>query len=156
MVTWRILSSNYLGVGLAIATGLAANLGSSLEAQAQVNPNIQTQLNIVSPPQQAILAQPANSSQLLTALRKSTDVKCPPRDPGLPDLNSVVTSLASTDAAKKILESVDDKSLKSVDTKSSESITNWPAPGSADTELGVLMEPEVCHGETEVYTRVQA
>jgi hypothetical protein len=33
---------------------------------------------------------------------------------------------------------------------------NWPAPGSADTELGVLMGPEVCHGETEVYTRVQA
>jgi hypothetical protein len=33
---------------------------------------------------------------------------------------------------------------------------NWPAPGSADTELGVLMEPEVCHGETEVYTGVQA
>ena len=32
----------------------------------------------------------------------------------------------------------------------------WPAPGSADTELGVLMEPEVRHGETEVYTRVQA
>ena len=32
----------------------------------------------------------------------------------------------------------------------------WPAPGSADTELGVLMEPEVSHGETEVYTRVQA
>jgi len=32
----------------------------------------------------------------------------------------------------------------------------WPAPGSADTELGVLMEPEVYHGETEVYTRVQA
>jgi hypothetical protein len=32
----------------------------------------------------------------------------------------------------------------------------WPAPGSADIELGVLMEPEVCHGETEVYTRVQA
>jgi hypothetical protein len=28
----------------------------------------------------------------------------------------------------------------------------WPALGSADTELGVLMEPEVCHGETEVYT----
>ena len=33
---------------------------------------------------------------------------------------------------------------------------HWPAPGSADTELGVLMEPEVCHGETEVYTGVQA
>src|SRR6516164_609504 len=33
---------------------------------------------------------------------------------------------------------------------------NWPAPGSEDTELGVLMEPEVGHGETEVYPRVQA
>jgi hypothetical protein len=33
---------------------------------------------------------------------------------------------------------------------------DWPAPGSADTELGVLMEPEVGHGETEVYARVQA
>ena len=36
------------------------------------------------------------------------------------------------------------------------STQQWPAPGSADTELGVLMEPEVCHGETEVYTGVQA
>jgi hypothetical protein len=35
-------------------------------------------------------------------------------------------------------------------------VPHWPAPGSADTELGVLMEPEVCHGETEVYTGVQA
>ena len=34
--------------------------------------------------------------------------------------------------------------------------SHWPAPGSEDTELGVLMEPEVGHGETEVYTRVQA
>jgi len=32
----------------------------------------------------------------------------------------------------------------------------WPAPGSEDTKLGVLMEPEVRHGKTEVYTRVQA
>ena len=31
----------------------------------------------------------------------------------------------------------------------------WPAPGSADTELGVLMELEVSHGETKVYSRVQ-
>jgi hypothetical protein len=30
--------------------------------------------------------------------------------------------------------------------------TIWPAPGSEDTELGVLMEPEVGHGEAEVYT----
>src|SRR3954471_9109805 len=27
----------------------------------------------------------------------------------------------------------------------------WPAPGSEDTELGVLMEPEVRHGEAKVY-----
>jgi hypothetical protein len=33
---------------------------------------------------------------------------------------------------------------------------DWPAPGSEDTELGVLMELEVCHGETKVYPRVQA
>ncbi len=32
----------------------------------------------------------------------------------------------------------------------------WPAPGSEDTELGVLMELEVGHGEAEVYARVQA
>ncbi len=35
-------------------------------------------------------------------------------------------------------------------------LVNWPAPGSEDTELGVLMEPEVRHGETEVYAGVQA
>ena len=33
---------------------------------------------------------------------------------------------------------------------------NWPAPGSEDTELGVLMEPEVRHGAAEVYAGVQA
>ena len=33
---------------------------------------------------------------------------------------------------------------------------DWPAPGSEDTELGVLMEPEVDHGKAEVYARVQA
>jgi hypothetical protein len=39
-----------------------------------------------------------------------------------------------------------------IDPKSS----TWPAPGSEDTELGVLMELEVGHGETEVHARVQA
>jgi protein gp37 len=34
--------------------------------------------------------------------------------------------------------------------------TPWPAPGSEDTELGVLMELEVGHGETEVHAGVQA
>lgn len=28
----------------------------------------------------------------------------------------------------------------------------WPAPGSEDTKLGCLLEPEVDHGEAEVYT----
>jgi hypothetical protein len=32
----------------------------------------------------------------------------------------------------------------------------WPAPGSEDTELGVLMELEVGHGETEIHAGVQA
>jgi len=32
----------------------------------------------------------------------------------------------------------------------------WPAPGSKDTELGVLMGPEVDHGEADVYAGVQA
>ena len=32
----------------------------------------------------------------------------------------------------------------------------WPAPGSEDTKLGVLMEREVRHGAAEVHARVQA
>jgi len=32
----------------------------------------------------------------------------------------------------------------------------WPAPGSEDTKLGVLMGLEVRHGEAEVHARVQA
>jgi DNA-binding transcriptional regulator LsrR (DeoR family) len=32
----------------------------------------------------------------------------------------------------------------------------WAAAGSKDTELGVKMEPEVGHGATEIYPRVQA
>jgi len=32
----------------------------------------------------------------------------------------------------------------------------WPAPGSEDTKLGVLMEPEVRHGAAQVYAGVQA
>jgi hypothetical protein len=35
-------------------------------------------------------------------------------------------------------------------------VADWPAPGSEDTELGVLMELEVGHGETEVHAGVQA
>jgi hypothetical protein len=27
----------------------------------------------------------------------------------------------------------------------------WPVPGSEDTELGVFMGPEVCHGAKKVH-----
>ena len=37
-----------------------------------------------------------------------------------------------------------------------EAYASWPAPGSEDTKLGVLMEREVRHGATEVYAGVQA
>jgi hypothetical protein len=49
----RTISSSYLSMSLAIASGLVANLAPP--AQAQVNPNIQTQLNISSPPITAVL-----------------------------------------------------------------------------------------------------
>jgi hypothetical protein len=32
----------------------------------------------------------------------------------------------------------------------------WPAPGSEDTELGVILEPEVVYGTQPLCTRVQA
>jgi hypothetical protein len=35
-------------------------------------------------------------------------------------------------------------------------VVKWAAAGFVDTELSVNMEPEVGHGKTEVYTRVQA
>ncbi len=35
-------------------------------------------------------------------------------------------------------------------------MSRWAAAGFVDTELGVNMEPEVSHGKTEVYARVQA
>ena len=56
-----------------------------------------------------------------------------------------VTELLHTYTLKELLEISD---LEEEDV--------WPAPGSEDTELGVLMEPEVGHGETEVYAGVQA
>jgi hypothetical protein len=52
--------------------------------------------------------------------------------------------------ARKTIDGRIDKGVKKDDFE------GWPAPGSEDTELGVLMEPEVSHGETEVYAGVQA
>jgi hypothetical protein len=61
MVAQRAMSPNYVGIGLAIATGLAVNLGSSLQAQAQDLSllNLQTQLSIQTPP---ISAQMPNAN----------------------------------------------------------------------------------------------
>ena len=42
------------------------------------------------------------------------------------------------------------------DFQSNASADVWPAPGSEDTELGVLMELEVDYGETKIYAGVQA
>jgi hypothetical protein len=124
MAKQRVVSSNYLGVGLAIATGVAANFGSSLEAQAQVNPNIQTQLNIVSPPLQTMLAQPENSSQMLTAFKKNGSTKCPTPNTGNSDLDSVIYSTTKLSSADR------DKLRTSVHAKSSESIADLVAkPG---------------------------
>ena len=33
---------------------------------------------------------------------------------------------------------------------------DWPAPGSEDTELGVILEPEVVYGTQTLCTRIQA
>ena len=39
---------------------------------------------------------------------------------------------------------------------SASSVKAWPAPGSEDTELGVILEPEVVYGTQTLCTRVQA
>jgi hypothetical protein len=49
-----------------------------------------------------------------------------------------------------------DKAASAPPSASRADSTEWAAAGSADTELGVLMEPEVGHGTTEIYTGVQA
>jgi hypothetical protein len=49
-----------------------------------------------------------------------------------------------------------DAYLFAVNTARSRARYTWPSPDTADTELDVLMEPEVGHEEMEVYTRVQA
>jgi DNA helicase-2/ATP-dependent DNA helicase PcrA len=66
----------------------------------------------------------------------------------------VITDMLAPLAENEI--ELDEDIMPSVPRDRLSFMTIWPAPGSADTELGVLMEPEVCHGETEVYTRVQA
>ena len=58
--------------------------------------------------------------------------------------------------AMKVEDANDGEPWTEMDVRDLTASVLWPAPGSEDTELGVSMEPEVDHGEAEVYTRVQA
>jgi hypothetical protein len=73
--------------------------------------------------------------------------------------NEAVTHLLSTAHAEYLREKCPRRNFESGSAwlrALRNEVTSWPAPGSEDTELGVLMELEVGHGETEVYPRVQA
>ena len=67
-----------------------------------------------------------------------------------------ITKAPTSDFVAGIDESTQRPLALLVRKVSAKGVIVWPAPGSEDTELGVLMEPEVDHGEAEVYTRVQA
>ena len=84
---------------------------------------------------------------------------------------SIAAARSKRDDARKLLaEGTDPSQQKKLDKITAATAANntfgvvaeehldnlWPAAGSTDTELGVMMEPEVCHGEAEVYTRIQA
>jgi hypothetical protein len=66
------------------------------------------------------------------------------------------SSEQSRTRGKRAKASDDGRTKKSHGSTKKVARQSWPAPGSEDTELGVLIEPEVGHGETEVYPRVQA
>ena len=65
-------------------------------------------------------------------------------------LEGLSASEARFEKAQKAFRKLRDNETTSVEDKI------WPAPGSEDTELGVLMELEVGHGEASVYAGVQA
>jgi Beta protein len=78
-------------------------------------------------------------------------------DLGTPDLAQRLTSLCnqvSCDPDDAVL--VLNGGPLSINERDEEFFAKWPAPGSEDTELGVLMEPEVGHGEASVHAGVQA
>ena len=72
------------------------------------------------------------------------------------DIAAVKTRLDRVEEKVDRLDEKVDGVERKVDALDRKIDVKWPAPGSEDTELGVLMEPEVGHGEAEVYTRVQA
>ena len=120
-------------------------------------------LNAVFPEGENTLTRKNSNHILLKALIEKPD--------GLKDLIRASKEPAELDAAQKIESLLLSPVLRKALSKSSfnpgktdvvlarldrKKLGDWPAPGSEDTELGVLMEPEVDHGEAEVYTRVQA
>ena len=68
---------------------------------------------------------------------------------------SAIVSLVNTLTQEELIEDPNDFAAAHL-LSLVQNFTVWPAPGSEDTELSVLMEREVGHGEAEVYTRVQA
>jgi hypothetical protein len=74
----RIGSPSYLGVGVAIATGLATSLASSPQARAQ-DLNLQTQLNIFSPPVTVVPLASTGKQSALSTLKNCSSPHGNPR-----------------------------------------------------------------------------
>ena len=62
----------------------------------------------------------------------------------------------SSNSVSAWFEEVSPPPRREAGRRCSDAASAWPAPGSEDTELGVLMELEVGHGETEVHPGIQA
>ncbi len=89
----------------------------------------------------------------LRAVRKTTKVLCDVKTINISDneaerrfTGGVGTTLA------QLPDGFFNKILNHLKTASAQ----WPAPGSEDTKLGVLMEREVRHGASEIYAGIQA
>ena len=64
----------------------------------------------------------------------------------------IVLNIGRQSAAQVMLIDNDNVIKTFAPDRANDPLDIWPAPGSEDTKLGVLMEPEVGHGEAEVYT----
>jgi len=72
------------------------------------------------------------------------------------DFNRSVVEFTMLNQGKVILCAISTAAMDHLEGRRGVKPDRWPAPGSEDTELGVLMEPEVRHGAAEVYAGVQA
>jgi len=126
------------GIGNTAVDAYLAKMGLPYEAAiyiTQAAPNDMTWLNMSDAAQRGIRVT------LLSSLAKETVVAIPTRygDVTVTRDGCCVINIRYGDQSAEIAWT-----------------DQWPAPGSEDTELGVLMELEVGHGATEVYLRVQA